>query len=511
MRLRPILAVTLVIAGLGASGQEAPKYYQLLLPDFFSKPFEGGSQIIDVPDRPFRHFSILVIDAFNRNITSSSIRVWINGKGAGNILEVRNVENGALLNVDPAALNKRPDELFDLHENTIEVSSTDKRGRVYYQSWVIRASVDRNAWFTYTSAVSPNDSEGVPPDIILQSPAQPPVLTPAQQSVTVKLTGLCSAARAGTSLTVNGKAILKTSSATAPFDESVDVKRGTPAIDIEAVDASGNRRTVLIPVITQEKVVPKVRSAGNKYALIVGISRYGTGPDAPPVLSHSVADAKELASSLEEKAGFKKENIRMLLDDQASPDQLRTAFYDFVAKAQANATLVVYISAYGLNDPHPGKSDKLFLTAYGTKLSQLDSTALNFSDLEMLLSKSVRCNNTFVIFDAEHPMPADWRYPGKNLINNHLLSLFSDQDGRAVIVSGLAGEDSLEGKSGSGGLFADTLSRGLAGEADLNADHVVTANELFRYVSERVRQDSAGQQHPVYRLPERNVQAALNQ
>jgi hypothetical protein len=69
-----------------------------------------------------------------------------------------------------------------------------------------------------------------------------------------------------------------------------------------------------------------------------------------------------------------------------------------------------------------------------------------------------------------------------------------------VLTSGSAGDVALNRPDGQSS-FTYWLTRGLGGEADLNQDRVVTGDELFRFVEEKVREDSAGKQIPHYRLP----------
>jgi uncharacterized caspase-like protein len=179
---------------------------------------------------------------------------------------------------------------------------------------------------------------------------------------------------------------------------------------------------------------------------------------------------------------------------------LRIGFSDFAAKAQANDLLVIYVAGRAMHDPQPGSNDKMYLAPFGTQMKAMDSTAISFSDLDMWLDQSIHCNHTFIIFDVGHEVEGDWKYPGPNLVNNHLLSLFSEQKGRAILTSGSAGEVSLA-RPGGQSSFTYWLTRGLSGEADLNQDRVVTADELFRFVEEKVREDSVGKQIPRFRLP----------
>jgi hypothetical protein len=497
-----------LLLAAGASAQEAPNRFQLTLPDFFETPFPSGVSIVDLPDRPIRRMSILISQAFERNITSSSVRVLVNGKGIGNILEARSVAEGMLLTMDPSLLSRRPDELFDPRENAIEITASDSRQRRYYQSWIVRTGVGQNPYFAYSASISPDDPRGAPPDLILDDPAAPPVFPLNRNSIQVTIKGTCSSARPPTQIVLNGKPLLTVSQKIAGFQQTVDVNRGTKELTLEASDAGGNRRTVVIPVIVQQPNRPVVHFAGAKYAVVIGISRYGAATDAPPPLATAAADAAALATQLEQAGGFHKENVRILLDDQATLPQIRTAFYDFASKATANDLLVVYVNARGLHDPRPGKGDRLYLAPFGTRLSQIDATTLSLDDLEMLLSKSVRSNHTFLIFDVGHHIEGDWKFPGRSLVNNRLLNLFSGQEGWAVLVSGSADEDSHVSGGGSG-VFGHWLARGLAGEADLNLDRVVTSDELFRFVSEKVRVESSGAQNPRYRLPRKNADQPL--
>ncbi|MBV9506120.1 MAG: caspase family protein [Acidobacteriia bacterium] len=499
----------LAFSSSGAFSQEAPRDFQLYLPDFFTTPFDSSSTLIELPDRPLRRLSVLVVDAAKRNIAASGIRVWVNGKGIGNILDSRGVEQGTLLTMDPSTLNRRPDELFDPRENTIEISAADKRGRKYYQSWILRLGAARNSYFAYGGSVSPDDPTGVPPDLLLEEPRIPPVLAPGQASVHVVLKGTCASTHPSTALTLNGKPIFNTPAASAPFQQTVEVRRDTKELVLEATDDKHNRRSIVIPVMVQEKVAPKPHFAGTRYAVIIGISRYGDLPGAPPMIPSAAADAGELARQLETNAGFRKENIRLLVDDQATLGQIRTSFYDFAARAQGDDLLVIYVAGHGLHDPRPGNNDKLYLAPYGTQLAQIDSTALSFEDMELLLGRSIRSNHTFLIFDVGHQVSGGWKFPGRNVINNHLLNLFSEQEGRAVLVSGSADEISQERAGGQGSSFTYWLSRALAGDADLNQDRIVTAQETFRFISEKVRDETKGVQNPRYKLPMKTAETPL--
>ena len=64
-------------------------------------------------------------------------------------------------------------------------------------------------------------------------------------------------------------------------------------------------------------------------------------------------------------------------------------------------------------------------------------------------------------------------------------------------MSSRGNETSFERPDMSNGFFTTCLQRALRGGADQNRDSIITAKELFQFVSPRVTQLSDGAQHPV--------------
>lgn len=66
-----------------------------------------------------------------------------------------------------------------------------------------------------------------------------------------------------------------------------------------------------------------------------------------------------------------------------------------------------------------------------------------------------------------------------------------------LFLSSRTGETSLERPTDANGMFTKHLLRALKGGADADRDRIVTAKELFTFVSTRVKEESRNQQHPV--------------
>jgi hypothetical protein len=497
-------------AFLAAAGQpQPPSFFELILPDF-QKTISSGNVIADIPARPISRLTIQLLGSADQNLNYGDLRVRINGKGAGNIFNRGSNERGKFLAMDPSTLRMRPDQLFDPVENTIEAYGKDPRGRNYYQNWILRSGSENvNRYFTYVSTISPSDETGVPPDLNVDDPQAPVAFAGAARVVKVHLKGSAAAASGLASLTLNGKPLKDPAgAASVSFDQSLTVARGETALSLEAVDKKGNKRSITIPVSGPSTAAPRVRLAGQSWALIIGVSHFSVKSGAPPDLPAAAFDAKQLADDLP-KRGFRAENIRLITDEKATLEQIRTGLGDFAARAKPEDFLLVFFATQGFHDPVA--PEKVYLAASDTQSAKLGSTALEIAELQLLLNRAVRSKHTLLFFDAEHALGGDWRFSGKPIVNTFLLNLFDGPLGRSVLVSGSAGQESPEDATGaaSRSLFASTLTDGLSGKADLDGNHVITAKEICSYVAETVRRSSGGVQAPQYRYAESEAESPV--
>jgi hypothetical protein len=93
---RAILAACATVAFVrGLSAQEGPNIFELSLPDFFEASFSASKTLIELPDRRIQRLNILVKDAQKRNINPGRYRIFVNGKGLGNVFEERTNLDGS--------------------------------------------------------------------------------------------------------------------------------------------------------------------------------------------------------------------------------------------------------------------------------------------------------------------------------------------------------------------------------------------------------------------------------
>src|SRR5262249_24105455 len=59
------------------------------------------------------------------------------------------------------------------------------------------------------------------------------------------------------------------------FERTVDITPDRKELVLQATDAKGNQRKIIIPVYSSPTVARRPSFAGQKYAIVIGISRFG--------------------------------------------------------------------------------------------------------------------------------------------------------------------------------------------------------------------------------------------
>jgi len=288
----------------------------------------------------------------------------------------------------------------------------------------------------------------------------------------------------------NGKFIVKGYS---PIDKQ---------ISIEAIDQWGNRSEPKIVKLTidikdtsiAEKLEPlnpsKIRSksSNNKVALIIGIENYLESPNA----KYANLDAKYFFDYARKGFGVKKQNINLLVDEQATFVKTNKALTKWLRSKikSGQSDLIIFFAGHGLASsdgkelyllPQDSDPDLLARTALSrTELFQeiinlnpksvtmfLDTCYSGVSRDEKMLLASARPIR--IIADEQSEIP-----------NNFTIFSASKLD---QISSGL--------KEANHGIFSYYLMKGLEGKADSNQDKKITNGELLAYMDLNVSQKAS--------------------
>jgi len=238
-----------------------------------------------------------------------------------------------------------------------------------------------------------------------------------------------------------------------------------------------------------------------RYAVIIGISKYKNSDTIAP-LKYATADAKAFYDFIRTPVGggFEEQNIRLLLDEQATVKNVRSALGTFLKKAVADDMVYIYFAGHGA--PEPKNPSNLYFLTYEADVDDLFSTSLPMDQITYILKKHIFAKRVVVLTDACHSAgiggDLGGTRGGENRINDFVRQLAKTRPGRAVITGSRTGEYSQEGTrwGGGHGVFTHYWLQALEGSADVNADGIVTLGEAFDYTSRKVARDTQNNQHP---------------
>jgi uncharacterized caspase-like protein len=199
--------------------------------------------------------------------------------------------------------------------------------------------------------------------------------------------------------------------------------------------------------------------------------------------------------------GLGDDSVSLLINENATTQNIRHALFTFLTQAQAQDTVVVYVAGHGAPDPHDPRN--LYLLTADTKPDDMGATAFPMWQIQDVFERVLKAKRVITIADTCHSYgfsgarADDSDQKGNNLINQYI-QRYAGKGERAVITASDISESSYEDASWGGGhgVFTYYLLRGLKGEADKNKDGVVTAGELFAYLRQVVPQATGGKQNP---------------
>lgn len=221
----------------------------------------------------------------------------------------------------------------------------------------------------------------------------------------------------------------------------------------------------------------------NVYAVVIGVSTYSH----MPVLKYTDDDAYRIYAFLKSPEGgaIPDENIKILIDEDATKGNIKNAMSETFMKADQNDLILLYFSGHGLQ----GSFLPIDFDGFNNKLFHEEITSI----LEMSPAKY-----KLLIADACHSgglLAAKGSI--ENILSSYYTSLANANPGTALIMSSKSDETSLESSGLRQGVFSHFLIRGLKGEADSNGNSIVTVDELFNFIYHNVRSYTVKRQSPV--------------
>lgn len=225
----------------------------------------------------------------------------------------------------------------------------------------------------------------------------------------------------------------------------------------------------------------------SRHALIVATASYSDGRLAQ--LRSPAADAQALAEVLgdPDKGDF---DVQLSIDEAHADLTRRIAV--FFRDRLPNDLLLLHLSCHGVKD----ETGELYLAAADTDLDLLSATGISAAWLNERIDRT-RSRRTVLLLDCcfSGSFPAGMRHRGGNYMD---APRELQGRGRAIITASNAMEYAYEGDEltgeGQPSVFTEAVVEGLrTGKADLDMDHLVSIDDLYHYVYDRVRERTPNQ------------------
>ena len=239
-----------------------------------------------------------------------------------------------------------------------------------------------------------------------------------------------------------------------------------------------------------------------RYAVVIGVSDY-KDPKIPD-LKYADADAQSFYDFVTSPVGggFNKENVLLLMNEQATLRNVKMAVTGFLKKAIDTDFVVIFIACHG--EPEPDRPSNIYLLMHDSELDSLSATAYHMENVNADMKRYISAKRLVLFADACHSAGLTEGSVGtrgfSNTVNLAISSLKTTREGWGIVSASRAGEVSMESKQWGGGHGAFTyfLLEGLKGNADLegNRNGIVNLAESFDFLEEKVKRATQNAQHP---------------
>jgi uncharacterized caspase-like protein len=254
-------------------------------------------------------------------------------------------------------------------------------------------------------------------------------------------------------------------------------------------------------VATRTVTVTQVSERGKFWAVVVGISRYKTVRS----LQFGDKDALAIYDYLLKQVGIPKENIMLLTNEQATLVNIRrTLGTELRRKAGQKDTVIIYFAGHGAPEIDATSPDddglEKYLVLHDSDAEDLYTTGLPMREVEVIFQRLAAERVIFI---------ADTCFSGATIgrtfatvsrravVSEAFLARVAKGRGRVVLTASKANQVSQERDELGHGVFTYYLLEGLNGKADQDGDGIITVDEVYNYVSNKVPEATGQNQHPV--------------
>lgn len=226
-----------------------------------------------------------------------------------------------------------------------------------------------------------------------------------------------------------------------------------------------------------------------KYAFIIGISSYkNLGP-----LNNAENDAKALKDLLIKKYDYKKENIKLLLGEKATRDNINDALYEYVNIAMKDDSLLFFYAGHGTTVLDNSSNNVGYLVPYDGNENNYNSL-ISWHNIEEA-TKIIKAKHIFFILDACYSGLAFNR--ACNFGSQRFVSDIMTRYSRQALTAG-KGDQTVSDAKGplpNHSVFSGFLLQYLDDDNRIK-NEIINANNVMSYVYNNVSKNTNTQQTP---------------
>lgn len=253
---------------------------------------------------------------------------------------------------------------------------------------------------------------------------------------------------------------------------------------------------------TETKVMKAIDDASasrrpikDKWAVVIGVDTFKDSKI--PKLRFPAKDAEDFAKFLVEKANFAPDHVLLLLNSNATRNNIVSAIAGnwLPMRVLPDDLVVIYASTHG-SPSELDKGGENFLVAYDTDQEDLFASGVLLQDLAPTIFRRTNCDRVVLLLDACNSGAAEVGGKGLYRTTNFDVNSIAGK-GQIVISSSGAAQRSWESKRYQNGVFTRNLIEVLAKEQQDKSDIQSAFDALKDKVQSEVKFDRQAFQTPV--------------
>ena len=278
------------------------------------------------------------------------------------------------------------------------------------------------------------------------------------------------------------------------INKTIPLTKGENRIKIMAINMEG---------LFSEKIlsVYRVEKRRRVWAVIVGVNDY----DKIPKLKYAVNDARSLYDLLVVFNQIPKENVKLIVNEEATLKNIRSILgTELKNNAGKEDMVLIYFAGHGATETDALSPDgdglEKYLLPYDADLNDLYASALPMREI-LHIFRRIHSQSLIFLADACYSGASGGRTASLSGIRANISDAFLKRiatgKGTVVITASGINEVSVEKENLQHGVFTYYLIEALRGNADMDHDGLITADETYKYVYEKVTKATNQEQHPV--------------